>query len=371
MSSQKSLIEFVENLHTESDEKKVSSQVVTQFLEKLKQPIDYEPLLKRFTCTREYFAELDDMLVQLGYASDDEAIYNIKEHILEHLNDMSSVEYNLYYGTNFWIPIDYLRLRPSRANWCYLSRNPAAFYMLEAADHSYIDWRYMSLNPYVRCIMIFSEENTYWPTLSANPTVIDVLEKNPGKINWSHLSLNTAAISLLTANKDKIDWHYLSANTAAIDLLAANPDKIDWHYLSMNSAAISLLIANKDKIDWRYLSLNVAAIDLLEANLDKIDWDYLSMNPAAIKLLEQNPGKINWHFLSANPEAIDLLRANPTKIHMGFLSMNPYDFDQKKLDHFNSQEFFPRSHLKLYNNDTIDYKKSVPIWYYYDLIHFT
>lgn len=373
MSVNNEIIQYVETLDN-YDEKNPEIQ---SFIKKLNKPIIYQGLLDHFAWKAKQYTALDKKLIELGYAGRDDDINSIKMFLTDKIEMMSLAQFNFIFKANIYNHMDLFDKDINSIQWTYLSRNPAAIKKLEA-NQSKVRYRNLAKNS--RAVNLWSrlvlgsdyfnhghdhfdfkmvKEGLGLKHISQNPAAIDLVSNSPEIIDWYYLSRNPAAIKLLKQNPDKIHWDMLSVNSAAVKMLIKNPEKINWKWLSMNPAkeAIELLKQNPEKISWTELSMNPAAMELLEQNLDKISWTELSQNPSAIELLEQNLDKIDWYGLSMNPAAIELLRQNPEKINWDQLALNPYDFNQAKIDHFNSMHLFPRSQLELTNPDPIDYKK--------------
>ena len=79
-----------------------------------------------------------------------------------------------------------------------------------------------------------------WGYLSENPAAIYLLENNLDEIFWKDLSKNPAAIHLIEQNLNKIDWAILSENPSAIHILKNNLNKVNWAALSKNPAIFVL-----------------------------------------------------------------------------------------------------------------------------------
>ena len=281
-------------------------------------------------------------------------------------------------------------------DWCGLSRNPYAIQLLEKNPDK-IDWNALSSNPSPLAISMLEKY------IKTHPNILD--KDNWSYLNWFYLSLNPYAIHLLEKNVDKIHWDALSANRSPLimRLFEKNPDKIDWHTLSRNPspAAIHLLEQNIDKIHWRALfrNENPSALHLIEKRIywwrwwqwkrpeesdifaipkfiegmwklssqdpsfflnNSLDWrlSSLSENPYAVHILEEyllrtlRTNIINWNLLCTNPNplverilekypqqidwralatntsswAMRLLEKNPDKIDWGMLSGNSSPF---------------------------------------------
>lgn len=347
-SANKEIIEYVQSLD-ENDNK----QVVQNFVDKLNTPIDWQLVLNRFNWSSSYFAELDDLLIKIGYCGRDDIIELIKEFLHTQLYTIGILEYNKIYNAGIWNHFDELLKYPYGINWNYLSRNPAAIDLLKQNPDK-IDWDGLSMNthPFAIALLKMNPEKIKWILLSGNIAAIELLKQNPDKIDWRFLSKNTAAMDLLEMNPNRIDWFSLSKNIAAADLLKMNTNKMDWAGLSSNTHpfAIALLKMNPEKICWFFLSNNINpdAIELLRQNPERIRWDCLSSNPAAIDLLRMNPEKIHWYELNTNPnsDAIDMIKTR-TMIYYEALSYNKYDYFAEKLKHFNEAGHFPQSRLIL------------------------
>ena len=378
------------------DDKK---SVVSQFINKLNKAVDYRAILDRFTWKSAYFKELDEILITLGYQAKNNDIDFIKKFLKNKVKNIFIIDYNQLLNANIWNHFEIIMKNIDQDEnrhywWSDLSENRAAISIL-ATNQNKINWSILSVNTAAIDLLELNTDKVNWSYLSANINAVDILKNNTDKIDWEILSMNKspAAIELLIQNPDEIDWENLSANPAAYELIKQNLDKVDWYELSYNPAAINLLAANLDKVSWRALSENPAAIELLKAYPNKIDWRELSSNtnPEAIKMLANNLDKVDWGNLSTNesPAAVELfiqnidkighnvlisrrgateikdrseimwkavakranyiniIEANQDKIDWTWMLKNEYDYFAEKLRHFNAQNFFPQSGLKL------------------------
>jgi len=206
-----------------------------------------------------------------------------------------------------------------KADWKFLSYNPAAFHLLERNPDN-IDWGYFSENTGVPLNYYLKyQDKIDWKSFSRNRFYthfnfdLSYLAQNIYAITpdneklfeqigcWDELSVNPAAIYLLQKNEDKLNWDLLSQNPAAVHLLNQNPDKVNWNIACCNYAM------PVKKINWEFLSSNAAAINLLGKNLNKVNWNIFPINYAAASLLEENLDKVNWKCMSVNPSAVHLL----------------------------------------------------------------
>lgn len=325
MTTHNELKSFVEDL----DGFDKQNPAINKFIEKLDEKFNIQPILDEFAWTEEYFAKLDNLLIDIGYCARDDLIEQIKKFLHNKIQNIFIMKYNKLFNAGIWNHFDFL-FEQKRVNWNYLMRNPAAIDLIKDNPHM-IDWQ----------------------NLSENPAAIDIIKeryKNEGIVSWDYLSLNPAAIDILKENPDRIDWAFLSMNPGAIDMLKANPDEINRGCLLFNTAAIDMIKQEMNvgsSINWKYLSSNPAAIDILKQNINLISWDWLSENSAAIDLLACNLNKINWRLLSHNSAAIDILKKNLNRIDYDTLCENRYDYFAEKIAHFNGVGHFPRSHLEL------------------------
>ena len=342
------------SLSLEQDEK-----TVTNFIDKLKTPIDHQKLLDKFEWTSTWFAELDQLLIDIGYAIRDDLITLIKEFLRAQIKKINITKYNELYNAKIWNHFDILIQNPDIIDWAQLSANPAAIDILKA-NLDIIDWKHLSSNPAAIDLLRMNPKKIDWAFLSMNssPDIIDLFKMNTnGEWGWLSESPSPAAIQFLVENPDKIEWDGLSRNKlpAAIKILRENLHNVNWSDLSENPSpeAVQLLTENQDKIDWEPLSTNIspAAINLLKMNLDNVDWDYLSANtsPDAIQLLAENPDKINWNYISSNPAAIELLKANLEKIDIRALGHNTNALELVVL--LDSQiKWYPHSDVSFFGN---------------------
>ena len=378
------LIEYVQSLDNSS------TKTVENFIKKLGTNINYQELLNRFNWSPEYFAELDTMLINIGYCGRDDIIGLIKEFLRSKIRNTGVIKYNSLMNAGIWNHLEFLRDH-GLIKWDYLSCNPAAIDIL-TANPDKIVWHNLSGNTAAIDLLKMNQDKIDWHSLSGNTAAIDLLKMNQDKITWINLSGNDAGVDLLKMNPDKIHWGVLSKNSAAMDMIKANRHLIDWYWMSQNTnpEAIQILAENVNNINWHQLSENPAAIELLKAHPDKIDWYSLSNNTAAKELIEENkntrtaefeygPGRgvwfetqniynrLKWPLLSSNPAAIELIKKEinsllknklsysifkltgiqNTNIHMDHLLLNPYDYYDEKLMHFNGAGLFPQSHLEL------------------------
>lgn len=378
------LIKYVEDLDN-FDEK---NPIINQFIDKLKTPIDYQKLLDKFNWGGEqsgssnrdaltsWFAELDELLLTIGYCGRDDIIAKIKEFLLTKLKNINIVQYNKIFSSGIWNHIEFLAQNPEKIDWYHLSDNTVAIELIKA-NQDKINWKTLSSNSAAIDLLEQNLDKVCWYRLSRNGSaihllrqnpdkidwyavstsndMIELVKENPDKINWNGLSL-VPAIEILKANQDEINWSRLSRNSGAMELLKANPDKIDWQQFSSNSSAIDMLADNLDKVDWRWLCFNENAGPLLMKHIadckrdnipDKINWNALSMNSGIIDLITDNLDKINWWHLSVNQSAMEIIKANLDNVSYDNLCKNIYDYYREKRDHFNSMGLFPRSHLEL------------------------
>lgn len=343
MAENKAIIEFVEDLSKQSDieEKK---PIVNGFLNKLKAPIEYKKLLDRFDWESSgWFAELDKLLITIGYCARDDIIAEIKTFLRAQIKKINIVKYNQMYDAAIWNHIDLLAQNPDKIDWLRLSENPMAIELIRKHMND--------------CEQNNTETKIKWHQLSRNSACIDILAKNYKKIKWQYFLENSAQEDILKYVTDKEFCREYKYHTGRDHpQMIGNTDfKKDWARLSAHYKAIDLLEAYPDKINWPTLSLNTAAIDLLTNNMEKINWNYLSINPAAINLLKANQDKIDWKILSLNWAGLDLLAANQDKIDWSALSANQYDYYKEKLAHFDSMKLFQRSRLEIYENIAFDH----------------
>jgi hypothetical protein len=215
--------------------------------------------------------------------------------------------------------------------WEMLSKNDNAIDLLKK-NMSKISWSRLFWNRNPRKFEIIKENIKlvlnnelllYYLLTDKSKEVVDILKQYPDYINWSFISSNPYAIDLLKENQKKICWFNLSRNPSpeAIKLLEQNPENIDWWQLSLNSSP--------------------EAIKLLKENPENINWDWFSSNsnPEAIKLLKENPENIHWNSLliNKNPATTELLKNNIEKIDTFCLMLYPYAY---KLFEKNKEYFY-------------------------------
>jgi len=110
----------------------------------------------------------------------------------------------------------------NKIDWWYLSRNPAAIYILN--DPKY--YRHIILNKVIdnKNAGEFVKNNLrmfekYWKNISSRPHLIDIIEQNMDKIDWCELSMNYNAIHFLEQHVEKIDINNLRMNKNGFQLL--------------------------------------------------------------------------------------------------------------------------------------------------------
>lgn len=301
-------------------------QKVQNFIDTLNTPVDYQALLDRFNWSNAYFAELDDLLIVIGYRGQDRAIIKIKEFLRSKIASLGIMTFNKLFDVVIW-------------NHFELIENHL--------KNSYRFFRPIPLPTYEGWTI--STYDLIWHNLSENPAAIDLLEKYPARINYMQLSLNPGAYELLwplllcnndmtmvgwKRDKPFLNWDRLSYNFGVIPLLELY---LPYDYkhgtfcyvnkanFSCNPGAISLLKAHPDIIDWKELSKNPAAIDMLTENQDKIDWKEISCNPAASALLAANSNHpdIWWEFVAMYSNDPRLILDNIYKMDAWYISQNP------------------------------------------------
>lgn len=292
-----------ENSYDEQDKK-----TIIKFKEKLNKPIsDYKQHLMRYKFSEEWFSELDDILIELGYRALDVDISYIKTELIKiihdtHVNKIIK-KFNKIKKTNinkFSITLNH--------NFGYIDAveiiNPFIY------NIDYLPTLYFSINenPIAVKYLIDHPDKIIWDYFSFNKSDIAVRYciEHPDNVNWYEFSSNenSIAVCYLIDHSDKIKWAQFSSNDnsyAVRYLIHTHPDKIDLYTLSLNQNDLAveyLIINHSSRIDWKHFSRNEnsIAVRYLIDNSDKIDWWYFSSNMSdiAVRWCIEHPDKIHW-----------------------------------------------------------------------------
>lgn len=152
-------------------------------------PVEYK--LDDFRLDKQYFIDLEKVLLKLSYHNKVDELESIKESVRTGIKNSSIEDFNDFLSDNkqptIYTQFDLLKANPNKICWISLS---------------------------------------YKKSVGS----IELLKTSPNKIDWDHLSFNShpKAIELLKTHPDKIKWNALNYNNSAFELLKASPDNIDW-----------------------------------------------------------------------------------------------------------------------------------------------
>lgn len=108
MSVNNEIIQYVESLDN-YDEK---NHDVRKFIKTLKTPIKYQSVLNCFNWKAKHYAELDEILMRLGYAAQDKGIGIIKKYLTDLIREMSAAKYNLLFKADIWNHMVFFEMEP-------------------------------------------------------------------------------------------------------------------------------------------------------------------------------------------------------------------------------------------------------------------
>ena len=178
---------------------------------------------------------------------------------------------------------------------------------------------HISSNPHPGAIQFLEKNPEYinWTYISANPYAMDLIQANPFKISLDMLNLNPCALEYIT--ETNVNWYWFSSNPALFESNFVNDTLI------LNNLFRSQIIKNKSMDAYRFISRNILQFGHRQY------WDLIAHNPYAFKYTYAYEPEIvfnlNYTILSENPEAIEVLSNYPEKIYWPNFCKNPADID--------------------------------------------
>ncbi len=252
----------------------------------------------------------------------------------------------------------------------YLNQNKSLFIIdFLKLNSKYIDWCCLSSNPNAIYILKNNLDKISWGYISNNENAISIIENNLDKINSTSLWSNENAFNICKKNiKDiSLDMLCYNKNSEAIDFIGENINKLTfqrWQYLATNpnpkvmdifknyltkiinfdycNSVIHILLSNpnvnliidmfephiyrfgyQNNCSWKIICKNPSLINFIEKYPDKIDINALCYNINAIHIIEKNVDKLNiedWNILFSNENAFKLIINNIDKIDLSSVS---------------------------------------------------
>ena len=284
---------------------------------------DYSTLFNTFAWTREWFIEIEEILLALAFRGDSDAVV-----------------------------LDFIRAKIRETDVRSFNKILAIFGASSIKNH----YDHIINNNY--CTTEISLNN--------NDAIADyIIEKfEEGKIFFKHLSKNTndKIVKYLIANPEHIIWKDFSANINdfAVEYCVKNPDKIDVPSFNKNTndKAVAYLMENGGKICFELLeNCNDTVVDyLLEADIEPAAWKpfasrntntrivrYITDNPELVDIdslttnsndlavdhifnkMENRPVYINLLNLNKNIRVTQLLIANPSILYLDQFALRTDD----------------------------------------------
>ncbi len=348
---------------------------------------DYSGLLGKFAWTREWFANVEEVLVALAYRGESDRyiidfirakvretdvitfnkfmelvsakkVVNHYELLIDSEEDRHLILSNpnkkiVDAALKYYINVD--ECNASDLNECVSDR--AVSYLLE--NPHLINWSTFKQNSNIRAVkhcIANGAINSYLISGIDDDEFIRELLKNPEHIDLSSLSANPNNIAVDYVLNQPMRLSRLSKNTndRVVDYLIANPQYINYALFSfnVNEKAIDHMLQNKDLIaELIFFHIdNKKVADYMLTQLHRIDPVLLSVHPddRIVDHMLANQSLIHWDYICMNPNdrAVEYALKHVDQIYL--FENNVCEYNAQKIKAFNAAGIFPRlPHLRL------------------------
>ena len=310
-----------------------------------KESPNIEALFAQFGWTREWFAQAEEVLLDLAFRGESDAV--VIEFIRKKIVDTDIITFNKILRSFSAEPIHnhYELIAKSTTSAKRLFIESGNSKVMEAMFKEY-------LNPY-----ILSGFKGSKLSVCTNDVAVEYLIKHPDKINWEEFVCNTNIKAMkYCMEKRQIDLYVLSSadDDEIVRYLFANPELIYYEALSQNpnNLAVDHLLANPQNINITALHLNTnpRAVEYLLTLSDHIEWEELvgNSNDKAVEYLLTNKNGNDLRLLSenTNDKAVEFLISNPKFINWEVFYSNPND----KATEYSLMGIKPKQHQYMYTN---------------------
>ncbi len=332
------------------------------------QPAD---ILNKFVWTREWFANVEGVLLTLDYHG--ESYRQIIEFIRTKIRETDIITFN-----QTFIKINGLEHIPNLyelvlensdyASRILLNKNKK---IVDAVLKYYINIDECSIYDLNECVsdraVSYLLENPHliiWSTFKQNSNIRAVKHCIAnGAINGNLLSGidDDEVIEYLINNPEHIDWYRFckNPNSRAVEYLLKNLHIVNQNYLSLNpnDKIVDYLLEDKSRLYYGLLSRNTnnRIVDHLLQNPEKIIYGHFARNKTNHKVAEyvlKHSSVLNLEYLSKHSSdlIIDHLLQNPEKIHWIKLSINNNDRAAEHCIRFGTRDKFLVCIIALFHN---------------------